>query len=226
MSIIPSPDEINRPDSTDGVDLFHITRSRDVESIFRDGLRSGATSPSTKIVEDEFEEHDPMRRESPSEIAERQFDEVLADAKRSRDLDGVSQFPEHQPAVFFWPTESDAYRGAKSTSWGKSIVAVDRENLPCRCAIAPIEKIDMIFEGYYDAARNRGVVEPEEQYELAKEWWQEVEWYDGQARRNHEVWCGCDIPPHAIEWIYDVRRGKRLYEPPGEAQSRLVDYEP
>lgn len=209
--------------------LYHVTRRRDADRIFQDGLRRESTSPAKKEADELRGEADGdhiMYEESPSEQAERWFDEVIRDAKRS--VPAAEKFPAHQPAVFFWPTEQAAFQSNKSVNWGSVLVGVDGEKLPsdCRCAIAPVDGIDVIFKHYYDVARDHGMMEPEEQFERAKEWWQEVQWYEGQNLRRHEVWCPCNVPPHAIEWIHDPRDDRRLYEPPAESQSRLLDFAP
>lgn len=208
-------------------DLFHITRARDVESIFRQGLQKEAEPPSVKQSEEIAQEEgitgeEAMMMDSPTEQAERWFDEVVADAKRA--VDAATEFPTHQPAVFFWPSRSQAEQSAKSVPWGADIVAVDSSTVPCDCAIGPTGGLDEIFKAYYDTARNHGSFDREAQFRRAKEWWREVEWYEGNSLHSHEIWCGCDIPPSAIEYIYDRSRGKRLYEPPGGQQKRLIDF--
>jgi len=210
-------------------DLFHVTRVRDADRIFIDGLVTTSDPPSRKENQEmiEAEDADPMAplNESPTVQAERYFDEVIADAKRA--VDGVGEFPNHQPANFFWPSENQARESAKSVNWGAVIIAVDRAKMPeqCRCAIAPTDGIDQIFKQYYDTFRDHATFDREEQYERAKEWWQEVQWYEGQNLRRHEIWCDRDVPPYAIEWIHHPRVERRIYEPPEEGQARLLDYE-
>lgn len=208
-------------------DLYHVTRARDADSIFLDGLVVDSDTPAQKQAREltaDKRSEEVLHRESPTEQAERWFDEVVADAKRA--VDGAGEFPAHQPANFFWPTENQARESAKSVNWAAVIVGVDRSEMPgrCRCAIGPIDGLDEIFKKYYDTARDHDTFDSEEQYERAKEWWREVEWYEGQSLRRHEIWCGCNVPPHAIEWVHDPRRGTRIYEPPGENQRRLLDF--
>lgn len=211
------------------VDLFHVTRARDAESVFIDGLVADSETPARKENREIIREEDagPMApmNESATVQAERYFDEVIADAKRA--VDGAEAFPHHQPANFFWPSENQARQSASGVSWGGVIVAVDRHEMPeeCRCAIAPTEGVGQIFKKYYDTFRDHDTFDREKQYERAEEWWQEVESYDGQNRRNHEIWCDCDVPPYAIEWIHNPRTERRIYEPPEAGQSRLVEFE-
>lgn len=209
--------------------LYHVTRRRDAETVFRQGLNRGEKTPAQKRGEELTEEagDSPAARmeESSTEKAERWFDEVIEDAKRA--TDGAGEFPPHRFAVFFWPKESVARRAATDAPWGAVVVGVDTAALPsdCICAIGPTLELDGIFRAYWRAARDRGSVDDDEQFERAKEWWRSVEVYEGSAKRNHEVWCGCDVPPHAIEWIQDPDSGRRLYEPPDEDQRRLFEYE-
>jgi len=209
-------------------DMFHITRVRDADNIFDSGLKRSSPSPARKNEQDLIDEMDdepidPMM-EGPTQQAERWFDEVVADAKRA--VDEASTYPKHQPANFFWPSKAQAIESSKSVPWAAVMVAVDREDMPddCRCAIGPTSRIDVIFKEYWDTARDRFSFDPEQQFERAKEWWREVEWYEGGNRRAHEIWCGCDIPSAAIEWIENPTTGRRLYEPPGAGQMTLREF--
>lgn len=205
--------------------IYHVTRRRDAEPIFRQGLLVDSDPPARKkqqeLREQEKDTRGPMR-DSPTVRAERDFDEIVRDAKR--EVEGTDKFPNHQPANFFWPTENQATQSAKSVRWGAVVVAVDVSKLPDhhQCAIAPTSGIDQLFKGYYDSYRGHGTLDTDKQWQLAREWWREVEEYDGQTYRRHEIWCDQNIPPEAINRIYDYRSGRTIYAPPDEADQRVL----
>lgn len=211
-------------------DLFHVTRIRDAETIATQGLRKSAKTPATKQAEEVYTEEEPpggmeMRERGPTEQAEWKFDELIADSKRS--VDGAGKFPAHQPAVFFWPRQSQASESAKSVNWATAIVGVDSSKLPpgCDIAIAPTDGLDYIFKQLYDTFRDHGTHDEQELYDEAKDWWREVGVYDGQDYRRHEVWAGCNVPPGAIEYIENPRTGQILWRPTEKSQATLRDFE-
>jgi len=209
-------------------DLFHVTQWVSVEDIFEDGLRQHATLRALQRAEAEAPDDDePMMMSHPDEVADRMAEEMIQEARYVTDV--PDEYPIHKEGVFFWPTESKASRVADDGYGADPVVAVDGSKLPerCTCLIAPVDPLNRLWKVTYQHATDRHHLSPDEQKgyvdEMA-EWWNEVEVYRGQNRRKHEIWCGCDVPPHAIEWIHDPNRDRRLYEPPEEGQSRLLEF--
>lgn len=207
--------------------LYHITRKEDAESIFREGLKQYSAAPARKKADKLAAEAGgsaEMRRDTPTEKAERWFDETIRHARSA--VDGAEEYPRHDDAVFFWTSENRALRAYRNTSWAGVIVEVRLEAIPCDCAVGPIHELDSIFQSYFDAAREGGgSADRDEQLQVAKEWWRKVRWYRGGVERDHEVWCGCDVPPHAIERIYNPDTGRTMFAPPDDPdQSRFLEF--
>ncbi|MFW5950404.1 MAG: hypothetical protein ACOCR6_03605 [archaeon] len=216
-------------------DLFHVTVWQSVESIFRDGIKRNADIRAKQMfpTEDEAELGEMMIVEEPSdEQADRLAEELIQEARSVADV--PSTWPYHADGVFYWPSESQANDVATPNGWELKtpdpIVAVDSSKLPdgCTCVMAPAPELDAIFGEMYDVAQDKASLYPERREELVSDlvnWWNKVEVYTGQNRHEHEVWCGCSAPPTAIEWIYDPRREKTLYEPPDDPeQTRFLDF--
>ncbi len=207
-------------------DLFHVTRSRDAAAIARQGLRRSSAPPAQKRGQElaETDDPDPMVEDPADVKADRDFDELLADAKRS--VDGASEYPPHEHAVFFWPSKARASRAESNTSWSGAIVAVDSDALPpgCRPARGDITIADGIWRQFYQMYANHQNVNEGALYDDARRFWKDVTWYEGHNDRDSEVWMGCDVPPDAIEYIEDADTGRVVYEPTAEDQATLEDF--
>jgi len=197
-------------------DLFHVTRKPDAAKIARHGLLRDAMSPAEKHNAPEVKDDgwiDPVME--PADVrADRRFDELVSDAQRA--AEGADQYPDHSYAVFFWDDKPQAEKTTRETNWPSVIVAVESERLGCRCAAAEQTEISSIWHTIYDSQRDRAHADMRELYEDAVEWWEaDVEWYNkyGFYRERVEIWCGCDVPLRAIEYIEDPDTGKRVYEP-------------
>jgi hypothetical protein len=210
-------------------DLYHITRKADARAIFRQGLVRGKKSPAAKKAErnarEASVEHPEVMEDPPDVRADWKFDDILRDAQRA--AEGAEQYPDHSNAVFFWETERDAHAAIDNTPWAGVIVAVESDALPdrCECAIGDHHEVSSIWHTVYDAFRGRAHMDEQELYEGAIEWWEDVEFYnkyDSYAGK-HEVWCGCDVPPRAIEHI-ETADGRVMYEP--EPGPTLWDFLP
>jgi hypothetical protein len=209
-------------------DLYHVTTNAVVDDIFRDGLLSSADQRVFAGMDIDQDDMDDMAPE-PSEVyAERRLEDIIQDARRAADV--PSEWPAHADGVFSWPTHDAAIRAAKGQYGNSSpIVAIDSNRLPDDkvCLIAPAHTPDMLFEEFIKVSTDRQSLSMEDERELVdmtEEWWGEVQVYEGQALRKHEVWCGGNIPPTAIEWIQDTQNDRRLYEPPSDPQqTRFVD---
>jgi len=213
-------------------DLYHVTLKRSVDSIFREGLRVGATlrakQKADSFVEDE--DPDPMVPDPPEAVADRMAEEMIGEARY--EVGVPDDWPHHERAVFFWPDESKAQKVASGEYHDDPIVAVDSNKLPdgATSLIAPTGPLDNVFKRLYDHAADRNHLARDERGNLVRDledWWRQVEEYTGQALYDHEVFCGADIPPTAIEWIHDPGENRRLYEPPDDPQQqRFIDLFP
>jgi hypothetical protein len=209
-------------------DLFHVTTSQVVDDIFRDGLLSSADQRVFAMTDMDEDDMDGPTQEPPEVTAERRMEELISDARRAADV--PSEWPVHELGVFSWPTHAAAIRSSKGMYGASSpIVAVDSTLLPDETILltAPTGPLNVVFSSFYYVYTDRASYTPEDEermYREVVEWWGEVQVYEGQALSDHEVWCGTDIPPTAIEWIQDTANDRRLYEPPSDPQqTRFVD---
>ena len=208
-------------------DLFHVTRLKDKDSIIRHGLRPGSKAPAEKKAEEMVEEAggDPETEfyEDPPDVkADRMFDRIIRHAAGEA---GITDFPPHDNAVFFWPRRKDAMRAGTNTPGKKAIVAVERDRMPDHCDFATGDhhELSWIWDECYQMHRHGTGTTEEELMEAAIDWWQDVYWYDGTLDfHTQEVWTGCSVPPQAIEYIEDVQTGRRIYETP--ADPSLFDF--
>lgn len=173
----------------------------------------------------EAERERAMMMEEPADIrADREFNEVMADAKRT--VEGAGEFPAHHPAVFFWTSEARAIRAESDTAWTGAVVAVDRNRLPdgCRPARGDINVADSVWHEMYDLYRDHARGSRERAYEEAQRFWRGVSWYEGHASRTDEVWVDCDVPPEAIEYIRRPDKAGILWEPADADQRTLSEF--
>lgn len=210
---VPTPEEALEGETD--ADLYHVTRRMDGRSIALNGLEMWSKSPSLKEAEREGPiEDDPMMEDPADATATRMFTELLGEAQY--EAEGVDDLPVHDDnqAVFFWQTPSRALKVSKNIGFSTSIVGVDSSKLPCECAEGDVHTSDAIWGGLYDQVQGRGYADQDELLDEAIEWWEEdVRAYDGGEDGDVEVWCGCDIPPAAIEWVYDTVRETIMFTP-------------
>lgn len=211
-------------------DLFHVTQYTSVESIFRDGLKHRAPLRARQAAADAAGEEslDPMDPSPNEEVADRAAEELIQAARRKADV--PSDWPYHEDGLFFWPMKSQAISTAENEYGGADpIVAVDSSKVSDSVTflIGDANRLDPVFQAYWRQAAGRGTVTREDEEEMLEtlvEWWEDVAVYTGQAEYGHEVWCGSDIPPEAIEWIQDPANGRVLYSPPDDpSQQRFID---
>lgn len=211
-------------------DLFHVTQYTSVESIFRDGLKHRAPLRARQAAADAAgeEELDPMDPAPNEEVADRESERLIAAARSEADV--PSGWPRHEDGLFFWPSKAQAVSTAENKYGGADpIVAVDSTAVPdgVTFLIGDADRLDTVFQNYWRQAAGRANItreEEDEMYEMLVEWWGDVEVYTGNVKRGHEVWCGADIPPEAIEWIQDPANDRTLYAPPDDPdQQRFID---
>lgn len=213
-------------------DLYHVTVRSSVEDIFADGLKQNAAIRARQSAADAAgeDELDPMAPTPNEEVADRNAEELIGEARREADI--PADWPRHSRGVFFWPDKSRAEKVAEDTGlYGGAdpIVAVDSTALPdsTTCLTGDANQLDPIFNTYWRQAAGRERVSPEDEQRMLEniiEWWETVEVYTGQSHYGYEVWCGSDVPPEAIEWIHDPANDRRLYEPPDDPeQQRFID---
>lgn len=192
-----------------GADLFHVTRLSDADVIAREGLRVDADELVVKQTGGPVD--DPMIEESRDVRARRELDNLLDSAQSHS---GSQHFPAHSRSVFFWTRESRARRAARNTQAPSAIVGVDSDEIPCRCVVASIDISDYIYNELYDLYGDFSEgTPPRDLYDDAVEYWEGAEWYTGQEDSRVEVFCGCDIPLRAIEYIEDPVDRRILYRP-------------
>lgn len=241
----PDKTTFGAPDRASTADLFHITRPLDATSIAENGLLRGSMNRTEKIARDaagEVGQYDddpdanPFMMEEPADVqADRRFDELMADAGRAVDR----SLPSHrsEDAVFFWAEERNAIRAAKNRGGANEVVvAVDSRKLPDGCEIVKgdISVTDSVYTRIREAtsktaSRPLSRDEEEELFEQAKEYWRDVipyEYGDGdEPFMKAEVWANCDVPPRAIEAIYDPETERVLYDPAEADQRTLREFE-
>lgn len=209
--------------------LYHITRKRDLPDVFQNGIKRSDQSLAARIADRQIQRadddpNDPVIQEVVSRIEQR-FDEAVEDAKFH--LDGTGEFPTHRDAVFFWASDATAYTQAFTAPWKAFIVAVDPDSFPagCTCAIGPVLDLREIYQDFYNTALDRASVAEDAAFENAKLWWRKVSEWEGQRHFKHHVWCGCDVPPHAIEYASDPDTGERWNDVGDGLQMELDDFE-
>jgi len=241
LSLFGTATEFNAPGRADSADVFHVTRPLDAEQIAAEGLRRRAMELVEKEARDAAgedysdgrAERQPYLDQEPRDVkATRYFDEIVADARREVAPDA----PRHESseAVFFWTNERDAKRAADKRLKGGVIVAVDSRLLPdtARPVKASINASDTIYQMIWDAlgtGQTYGRETEEEAYELAKDYWSEVQPYTydegNDPFRTAEVWVNVDVPPEAIQAIYRPDTDRVLYDPAGADQRTLREFE-
>jgi len=225
------------PDRASSADLFHVTLSRTAESIATDGLCRRSMNRTEKIARDaagemgNYEDNraEPFEQEPRDVRADRRFDEIMLDARYRVD----ESLPAHESreAVFFWPTEAAALR----TVDDGVVVAVDSAKLPdeCRIVKGDIDVTDAIYREMW-AATGPGAApldqrDEERLFEVAQDYWRDVVAYtpgDGNDPFDRaEVWMDCDVPPEAIEAIYEPGTDRVLYDPATADQRTLREFD-
>lgn len=210
----------------ENAELFHVTRRRDAASIASEGLRRFASTPSASMAE-EAAGGGPMMETPNSDLAERDLQELLNHAYRETPAEDM--YPNHEGAVFFWPSRSAAEIAVENNNFANTIVGVDPDLMSGRCNFAAADTSipDAIFGAYWDRARGRGQVDEDALFEDAKRFWTEavVAYPSDQVKSAYEVWTNCDVPPEAITHIEDAASG-RVIERPIEADQSTLDQFP
>jgi hypothetical protein len=228
------------PERASNADLFHLTLSRTAEDIAREGLKRRSMLRTEKLARDmsgemgnyeQAAQDEPMFVEEPRDVkADRRFNEVMLDARYAVD----KSLPSHESreSVFFWTTEADALRAHEDLN---VIVAVDSTKLPddCQPVKGNIDTTDAIYTDIWNAAGTGSkplTREDEERlYETAQEYWENIVPYEpgdgNEPFGRAEVWVSCDVPPEAIEAIYDPDTGRVLYDPAEADQRTLREFE-
>jgi len=231
---------LGAPERASDADLFHLTLSRTAEDIAREGLKLRSMLRTEKLARDasggvgnyeQAVQDEPMFVEEPRDVkADRRFNEVMLNARYAVD----KSLPSHESsdAVFFWATEIDALRAHEDLN---VVVAVDSTKLPdgCEPVKGNVDTTDAIYTEIWNAAGTgkKPLTRDDEErlFETAQEYWENIVPYEAGGGNEpfgrSEVWVNCDVPPEAIEAIYDPDPDRVLYDPADADQRTLREFE-
>lgn len=175
--------------------LFHVTSEKRLPKILKNGFNRHELPLSTEYAK----EVSGIKDEEDEEY----FSDCSADAQEY--LDEELGRPD---SVYFWISKDRALiskSGLSGLPYKLVILGVNPDKIPCVCKVSDTDIADEIYYEYYHACVNDILVQHEKIEELVEKWNETVRTYepDKTYPDDHEVWCPCDIPPDAIEKIYD-----------------------